>query len=50
MINQAGFLAFPIFALILGVLPSPASDADQVGFEIPQPEWLLAEATKQKRS
>src|SRR5438874_4786220 len=36
MINRAGFLASPIFVLILLVLLSQISDADQAGFDLPQ--------------
>src|SRR5438552_18752760 len=36
MINKAGFLASPIFVLILLVLLSQISDADQAGFDLPQ--------------
>jgi len=37
MISKAALFAFPIFVLILLVVPSQASNAEQAGFELPQP-------------
>ena len=37
MISKAAFFALPIFMLVLLTLPSQASDANQAGFDLPQP-------------
>lgn len=37
MISEAAFLAFPVFVLILLVVPSQALHAEQAGFDLPQP-------------
>jgi dienelactone hydrolase len=37
MISKAAFFALPMFVLVLLTLPSEASDANQAGFDLPQP-------------
>ncbi|HXY47799.1 MAG TPA: hypothetical protein VEI01_00005, partial [Terriglobales bacterium] len=46
MINKAGFLVFPIFVLIFLVPLSQASDADQTGFDLPQPNGCYPVGTR----
>ena len=37
MISKAAFFALPMFVLVLLTLPSEVSDANQAGFDLPQP-------------
>lgn len=46
MINKAGFRAFPIFVLTLLLLLCQASDADQTGFDLPNPNGCHSVGTR----
>jgi hypothetical protein len=37
MTSKTAFFAFPFFVLVLLTLPSQASNANQAGFDLPEP-------------